>query len=433
MEYTIINIFSALIEYFALYVFLWIFFDYDDCRKSWRMACHIGIPVLFFLFSSYIENIYVRPVLFVLCSWLVAQGFRGDVWARIFSVSVFQIILILLEISISFSLQPLYGISPENFYLAINIFMKLGTLGILIVLFLISRRRQLILTQLKVKYVLMLLMFSVVSLFLVSFAEYLLMLLDQTILFPIGCLAILLCICVNVALYYLFYQLAIGEEAKTRLQFINFYLKRQRAEQAYMDHSYREIRKLSHDMDRYLSVVYHLLQQGQIETAMSELQKRKLEIAQNQLFDTGYPLLNSVLIYKFQIAQEHHIRTQLFWNVQQKLRINMTDLSVILSNGLDNAIEAASQVKDLSPFLAVRAELKEEFLKISISNSAAAAPVMVDGKLVTTKKEKMLHGLGLESIQTLAHSYEGDSFVDYKNHIFTLTVVLKNIALAEEF
>ncbi len=37
-----------------------------------------------------------------------------------------------------------------------------------------------------------------------------------------------------------------------------------------MDHSYREIRKLSHDMDRYSSVVYHLLQQGQIETAMSE-------------------------------------------------------------------------------------------------------------------------------------------------------------------
>ncbi len=214
MEYTIVNIFSALIEYFALYVFLWIFFDYDDCKKSWRMACHIGIPVLFFLFFTYVENIYVRPMLFVLCSWLVAQGFRGDAWARIFSVSVFQIILILLEISIAFSLQPLHGISAENFYLAINIFMKLGTLGILIVLFLISRKRQLVLTQLKVKYVLMLLMFSAVSLFLVSFAEYSLMLLDRTSLFPIGCLAILLCICVNVALYYLFYQLAIGEDAK---------------------------------------------------------------------------------------------------------------------------------------------------------------------------------------------------------------------------
>ena len=178
------------------------------------MACHIGIPVLFFLFFTYVENIYVRPMLFVLCSWLVAQGFRGDAWARIFSVSVFQIILILLEISIAFSLQPLHGISAENFYLAINIFMKLGTLGILIVLFLISRKRQLVLTQLKVKYVLMLLMFSAVSLFLVSFAEYSLMLLDRTSLFPIGCLAILLCICVNVALYYLFYQLAIGEDAK---------------------------------------------------------------------------------------------------------------------------------------------------------------------------------------------------------------------------
>lgn len=255
----------------------------------------MGMPIVFFLFSTYIENIYARPVLFVVCSWLIAQGFQGDFWARVFSVSVFQIILILLEISISFSLQPLNNISLESYYLASNIFMKLGTLGILMLLFFISRKRQIIFSELKASYVLMLLMFSIVSLFLVSFSEYLLMLLDKSILFPIGCLAILLCVGVNIALYYLFYQLSTGEAAKNRLQFMDFYLTRQKEEQSYMNHSYREIQKISHDMKHYLSALYALLQQGQVASAMETLQKRQLEIVQNQLFDTGEPLLNSVL------------------------------------------------------------------------------------------------------------------------------------------
>lgn len=431
MIYTTVNIFGALIEYFALYTFLWILFDYDNSKKSWRIGCSVGMPILFFLFSTYIENIYVRPVLFVVCSWLIAQGFQGDFWARVFSVSVFQIILILLEISISFSLQPLNDISLESFYLTINIFMKLGTLGILMLLFFVSRKRQIIFSELKAGYVLMLLMFSVVSLFLVSFSEYLLMLLDKSILFPIGCLAILLCVGVNIALYYLFYQLSTGEAAKNRLQFIDFYLKRQKEEQSYIDHNYREIQKISHDMKHYLSAIYTMLQQGQVVNAMEALQKRQLEIVQNQLFDTGEPLLNSVLTYKFQVAQECQIRTQLFWNVREKIGVDATDLAIILSNGLDNAIEAACQVKKVRPFLSVRAEMKEDFLKISISNNTATDPEIVEGKIATTKEDKQLHGLGLESIQTIARHYQGESFIAYENHIFTLTVVLKNTLLTE--
>lgn len=431
MEYIMINIFGSIIEYFALFTFLWIYFDLDPSRRKWKLFCHIAMPVCFFLFSTYIENIYLRPALFVLCSWLVAQSFRGDFWARIFSVSVFQIILILLEIGISFSLHPIDGLSAQNFYLAINIFMKLGTVGILTALFFISKKRQVIFARLKLEYVLMLLMFSAVSLFLVSFAEYLLMMLDQVVFFPVGCVAILLCICVNIALYYLFYQLAAGEEAKARMQFIDFYLNRQKEQQNYMEHNYREIRKLSHDMDRYLSAVYHLLQQGKTGEAMEELKKRQLEIAQKQLFDTGYSLLNSVLTYKFQVAQEQHIQTQLFWNVNEKLHPSLTDLAVILSNGLDNAIEAASQVKHARPFLSVKAEIKGDFLKLCISNNTSVDPLIIDGKIATTKEDKQLHGLGLESIQMLARRYQGESFVDCKQNIFTLTVVLKNTGITD--
>lgn len=426
MEKNIIDIFGAIIEYFALFSFLWIFFKFDNKRKKWIQFCHISMPILFFVFSQYVENIYVRPLLFIVCSWFIAIGFQGEFWQRIFSVSIFQVILILFEIAISFFLQQYDALLYKEYYLAINILTKLSTIVVVGILFLFSRKRKVMFLHLSLQHISILLLVSAVSLFLVSFLEFVLIVLNQLFLYAIGCICILLCVLVNVLLYYLFFQLSVGESAKERLQFIDFYLSKQKEEQNYLNHNYREIRKLSHDLNRYLSVIFNLLAQGDVSAAMNELKKRQLEVAQNQIFDTGYPVLNSVLAYKFQIAQEQGIRTQLFWNLKEPLKINLTDLAVILSNGLENAIEAAQLVTAQTPFISVTAETKDEFIKVSISNNTVAPPVIIDGKIVTTKEDKRLHGLGLETIQQLARKYNGNSFPTYQNHIFILKIILKN-------
>lgn len=426
------NCFSAIIEYFALYAFLWMFFDLNPDKSTWRRCCHILMPLIFLVFSSFVTNMYLRPVLFVLCSWFIAQGFHGDFWQRIFSVSVFQIILVLLEIVISLALQPIEGLSLESLYLTGNILIRLITIGILIVLFFISRKRQRIFSHFSIKSVLILLLFSVMSLFFVLFSEYLLLLLDYPSLYLIDCAGILLCLFTNILLYYLFSQLSIGEEVKARLALVDLHLSRQKEEQYYKDQTYHEIRKLSHDMNRYLSAIYSLLQQGNVEDAMIELKKRQLEVFENQPFDTGYPVLNSVLAYKIQLAQKQNIQPQIFWNLKDSLRINLIDLAVILSNSLDNAIEAASKVTRQKPLVSLTATTNGNYILIEICNNTVTVPQIVNGKIVTTKQDKRLHGLGLASIQRLAQQYDGESFLDYQDGFFTLSVVLNNHPIVEE-
>lgn len=140
MEKAIIDMFGAVVEYFALFAFLWIFFKLDDRRRGWRWLCHISMPILFFLFSQYVENMYLRPFLFIFCSWLIAVGFQGNWGQRIFSVSVFQIILIFLEITVSFAAFVFWLPQNESAYLAINIIMKTGTILIIGFLFLVSQK-----------------------------------------------------------------------------------------------------------------------------------------------------------------------------------------------------------------------------------------------------------------------------------------------------
>lgn len=385
MEYTVVDCFGALIEYFAVYAFLWIFFNKHTERKVWRTVWHIIGPILFLLFASYIGNVYLRPTLFILVSWFIAYGFEGDIWQRIFSVSIFQVSLVLLEFFIAFLISPVADFSDVSIYLSCNILVKIATLALVAILFLFSKKYQIFYLGGKKKHMFILLSFSITSFFLVMLIDYLLSLLSFTEFFILECFSILLCLVTNIGIYYLFYQLSVGEEAKARLRLLDFHLSRTKEEQNYIIDSYREVRKLSHDMDRYLSVIYSLLQQGNIGTAMVELQKRQLEISNNQLFDTGYPVLNSILSYKIQIARNQGIQPQLFWNVNIPLEINLTELAVILSNALDNAIEAASKVTKTKPFLSIRAEVKENYLVVLVCNNTVNCPTIIDGKITTTK------------------------------------------------
>ena len=426
MAHEVVNIFGAYIEYFLLYTFLWIFFDTQPQRKLWRIGCHIIVPIFFLMFANHIENMYLRPLLFIICAWFIAFGFLGQGWKKFFCVAVFQIILIFFELLISTVFYPFVDFSKENVYLALNILVKVGSVTILAILFLVSKKYRMFFSVLQTKHTILLLSFSFTSLLLIILTDFMLLRIEDLTLFPIECLAVIMCIASNIGLYYLFYQLSVGEVAKQQLKLIDFHLAQQAEQQNFMEHANREIKKMSHDLKHYLSAIYTLLEQGHVQEAMNELQKRQLEISKNQIIDTAYPVLNSVLNYKLQQAQDLHIQTQLFWNINTPISLNLPDLAVILSNGLDNAIEAAQQITSATPFISVTVDSVGDFIRIVIHNNTNTAPVIRDGKIVTTKKDKLYHGLGLDSIQTLAQRHNGNSFIEFKDNIFTLTVVLQN-------
>lgn len=426
LEFTIVNLFDAIMEYFALYAFLWIFFENNAAHKKWLLLCHVLLPVFFLLLTS-ANNIYLRPPLFLLGGWLLAFHFQGSFGQRIFFASIFQMVAICLEIVMSLFFYPLHNSSPETFYLAADISLRLGILLIVFLLFFASRKKQIIFSKLNSRYVLILIAFSAMSLFFVLFTEYLLLLLNRPTLYGLGCIGILVCIFVNIGLYYIFYQLASGEAAKAQLKILALHLAQQKDNQQSMEQADREIRTLSHDMHHYLTAILSLLEANQIAQAKKELQRKQKDITDKQFFDTGYPVLNAMLTGKIHAAHQHNIQVQLFWNVTKPLRINMTDLAVILANSLDNAIEAAQQMPAGQAFLQIAAETTGQYLKLTLCNSSATAPVLKDGKLVTTKKDTHLHGLGLESIKILAQQYEGDMRIDYAEQFFTLTILLKNV------
>ena len=102
------------------------------------------------------------------------------------------------------------------------------------------------------------------------------------------------------------------------------------------------------------------------------------------------------------------------------------DLVTILDNLLDNAIEAAGKTKER--LITFETDNRNSYTVIIISNSCEQAPTTNNNRLITTKKDKTVHGLGLKSVSNTLKKYNGDIdwafFADKKQ--FITTVMLRN-------
>ena len=100
------------------------------------------------------------------------------------------------------------------------------------------------------------------------------------------------------------------------------------------------------------------------------------------------------------------------------------DISTIINNLLDNAVESAEQSEKKE--ISVNIFKNQGFEIIKIQNSCSAKPKTKNGKLLTTKKEKQLHGYGTQSVIKTVNKYGGMYDWDYSEteNIFTVTVAL---------
>ena len=100
------------------------------------------------------------------------------------------------------------------------------------------------------------------------------------------------------------------------------------------------------------------------------------------------------------------------------------DISTIINNLLDNAVESAEQSEKKE--ISVNIFRNQGFEIIKIQNSCLSKPKTKNGKLLTTKKEKQLHGYGTQSVIKTVNKYGGMYDWDYSEteNIFTVTVAL---------
>lgn len=187
-----------------------------------------------------------------------------------------------------------------------------------------------------------------------------------------------------------------------------------------------EMRMLRHDMKNHIAVMNGLYRSGKTDELGEYLNGLSDSFADSlAVNDTGSEIADAIISEKRAVAETSG--TKLVCDGSLKgLAINAVILCTVLSNLLDNAIEAAEQT-DNERIITLIAKRTGSFYFISISNPCRGY-VDVSADMITTKPDREHHGLGLKSVRNTLEKCGGTLGLSCKKagegYVFTAEVIL---------
>ncbi|MSS64134.1 sensor histidine kinase [Velocimicrobium porci] len=230
-----------------------------------------------------------------------------------------------------------------------------------------------------------------------------------------------------VGLYLMLLQLNTVHERQLEYECILLSQKSQRQLLEDREKEFEQLQIIRHDIKNYLSTTLGILQKGNTEEAieyLNSLLKNKVELIL-EVVDVGDATINAVINTKFTICREKGISCETAFLGELRYK-NPLNLGIIISNLLDNAMEACEKMEDKKPRIVISSANQKGYLDICVKNSIETSVLKINPGLRTTKSEKKLHGYGLKSIKQILEEEEGMMTQYEKNGWFITHIFLPN-------
>lgn len=178
-----------------------------------------------------------------------------------------------------------------------------------------------------------------------------------------------------------------------------------------------EMRGYKHDFHNHLQTLKSYIASGEYSRAeeyITELDEKLQNV--DTLLKTGNVSLDAILSSKIAQAKAEGIAVTIKANAPDKLLISDVELSIVVGNLLDNAIEACRNVSG-ERFLRIFMTMKGKMLYFSMLNSAGGKEKKV-GTLFSSHK-KGLHGFGLRRAESILSEHGGWVKYNSEDGVFT--------------
>ncbi|SES77638.1 sensor histidine kinase [[Clostridium] polysaccharolyticum] len=184
----------------------------------------------------------------------------------------------------------------------------------------------------------------------------------------------------------------------------------------------QNLRSLRHDMNNHIGIIKGLADTKEYDLLNQYLNDicDTVSNANDFIFVENQPL-QILLNSKISKAQQKgiHIESEIEVN---EIKIPDKEMCTLLGNIIDNALEAAEKASS-AKFVQLIIKEKGNACFISCKNTFQTAPVIVDGKFLTTKRTSIDHGIGTENIKSIVAKYKGS--INYTiTEKFCLSIVI---------
>lgn len=186
------------------------------------------------------------------------------------------------------------------------------------------------------------------------------------------------------------------------------------------------LNKFRHDIINHLIDIRALIVANDTDSALMLLDEtaRKAEEAWAEPLSTGDPIADVVIASKSAVCRSKGIEFICKTESMDDFKMDLVDMSSLISNLLDNAIEAAE--KTGSPYVKLDIFDHNAYHVIRVENRMLEGNAALGGNFPqTTKSEADLHGFGLKIIQDIAEKYGGNFVRKEDGDRFIATVLIK--------
>lgn len=195
-----------------------------------------------------------------------------------------------------------------------------------------------------------------------------------------------------------------------------------------LHNNYCQQAKIYHDLNNNISVLNNLIKTKKYEKANSYIEEivNPMKNLQQDII-TGNGIIDFVINYKSAQAAKHNIKMNISADFPPTIRINEKDLSTILFNLLDNAIEACVNIEHLTKdkWITLRMCPVGNMYVIKIINPCSMKDMETsDVILETTKNNTALHGWGVKSVVSTVEKYGGTCQIKVKDNEFCFSVMI---------
>ncbi len=225
--------------------------------------------------------------------------------------------------------------------------------------------------------------------------------------------------------YLLFYYMTSSLNRNNRLRLENQFLSLQQARYDSLLTTTRQIRQARHDMRHHFHVLQGFAAQGNMEGILNYLAEVQGNIPTGDLGLCKNAVVDSVAGYFSLLYRENGIPLSFRLDLPRDLPVPDTDLCSVLSNLLENAMEASLRTAPEKRKVQVSARLHSgNMLLLSIENNYDGEVQEKNGVFLSSKHPR--EGIGLQAVRHIAEKSGGYIRFHYGNGVFIANVMLRS-------
>ncbi|GEM_PF-5025289 len=238
---------------------------------------------------------------------------------------------------------------------------------------------------------------------------------------------VLVCIIFDAIIIKLSNKIVEDKFQSEKNSFLEYYEKMYQDYHTKTEKNLLEIRKIKHDFNNSMQVVKSLIANNDLQDASDLVSQLEQQYKSNNAINfCSNPILNVILQNANEQCSNNNIEFTTKCTIPEKLSINAVDMCNISNNMLNNAFEAVCNIKstDIPKKISFRAWQDNEMIFIETINSKDTNINVKAKKIITSKQDAENHGFGLDIIEHIALTYNGNVIVDYDKTSFKVLVQL---------